>query len=57
MQTIGGGEILELDPPPRRKVSEHKIMTDLDNLKKADLKEAVEIFIRKKKIQQLKLSF
>ncbi|MGM0548451.1 MAG: selenocysteine-specific translation elongation factor [Bacillota bacterium] len=57
MQTIGGGEILELDPPPRRKVSEHKIMTDLDNLKKADLKEAVEIFIRKKENSAAEIKF
>lgn len=57
MQTIGGGEILELDPPPRRKISDQEIIADLESLKKSDLKQAVEIFIKKRNKSAAKIKF
>lgn len=47
LTTIGGGEILELDPLPRRKVDDSKVVKSLKYLKKASLNEVVEILIKK----------
>ena len=48
MQTIGGGEILEIDPPPRRKAVQEEIERSLISLKKASNHQAVEILIQQK---------
>jgi len=57
LQTIGGGEILELDPPPRRKIDDSKIVSDLDSLKNASTYQAVEKFIEKKENSPAKIKF
>lgn len=57
MQTIGGGVILEIDPPPRRKTRDIKVIDDLKRLKNADLKNAVEEFIYQNKEAITKLTF
>lgn len=57
LQTIGGGEILELDPPPRRKKPDKKITTALKRLGNASPTEAVEIFIEKNEMYPAKLDF
>lgn len=45
LTTIGGGEILELDPPPRRKVDQSKVADNFKKLKEASISEAVELFV------------
>lgn len=46
LETIGGGEILEIDPPPRRKIDSKKILTYLHSLAGSDLMTALELFIK-----------
>ncbi|PTW01291.1 selenocysteine-specific translation elongation factor SelB [Halanaerobium saccharolyticum] len=48
LDTIGGGEILEIDPPPRRKINPEKLIAHLNLLEEADLKTALELFIKNK---------
>ena len=57
LETIGGGEILELDPLPGRKKEDIEIVSDLIKLEQASIKEAVEIFIRKSKNSPVKIDF
>jgi len=46
MQTFGGGKILKIDPPPRRKERE-KVTAELQRIAEADDKERCDIFIEK----------
>lgn len=57
LQTLGGGQILELDPPPRRKYEAAEIITQLQRLKNADLKKAVEEFIRQNSLSTVDLNY
>lgn len=45
LKTIGGGQILDIDPPPRRKTKKGEINNHLSRLKKANLEQAVAEFI------------
>lgn len=46
LETIGGGEILEIDPPPRRKTDSGELIAYLNSLEQSDLKTALELFIK-----------
>lgn len=46
MQTLGGGRILEIDPPPRRK-KEIDVISELKKLENASDKERTALFIKK----------
>lgn len=47
LTTIGGGEILELDPPPRRKVDQSQVVADLKELENANVFKVIELFVEK----------
>lgn len=53
--TIGGGEILELDPPPRRKIDDSRIVNRLKELKNASMKRVVELFIENNQNEPVKI--
>ncbi|TDO85453.1 selenocysteine-specific elongation factor [Halanaerobium saccharolyticum] len=55
LNTIGGGEILELDPPPSRKVDNSKTVKKLKELNKASIRRAVELFIEKRQNEPAKI--
>lgn len=52
METLGGGKILEIDPPPRRKNKE-KVVSELKTIEEASDKERIEHFIKKEKNKAL----
>lgn len=55
LTTIGGGEILELDPPPRRKIDDSRIVNRLKELKNASMKRVVELFIENNQNEPVKI--
>ncbi len=57
LDTIGGGSILELDPPPRRKINQDKIVERLKFINQADLLDTVDFFIKNSKNQPVNTNF
>ena len=55
LTTIGGGEILEIDPPPRRKADQSKISENLNQLKKAPISKVIELLIEQQQKTSAKI--
>jgi len=53
LQTIGGGEILEIDPPPRRKKDSKEVINHLNLLNEITIKDTLELFIKNQTITYL----
>ena len=57
VETIGGGELLEIDPSPRRKEDNNSIIKKLRSLKTSDLKTALLEFITQKQNTSVKIDY
>lgn len=57
LETIGGGKLLEIDPPPRRKEDDSKVIRQLQSLETSDLKNALLEFIYQKENESVKIEY